>query len=126
MSDAETRTIYFGDWAAENWDKKLGREAMAKDFNAEVPPDGDILLAWYSYEDYSGSAFVLFKKGDDLFEVNGGHCSCNGLEGQWDPKPTTWGALAMRKVAQEGNKPYSMPESVRSRLRALIAEHVPA
>jgi hypothetical protein len=48
-----------------------------------------ILFAYYNYEDYSGSAFVLFRKGKKLYEVHGGHCSCDGLEHQWRPEPTT-------------------------------------
>ncbi len=48
--------------------------------------DCKILLAWYGYGDYDGSAFVLFDRDGQLYEVNGGHCSCYGLEGQWDPE----------------------------------------
>lgn len=48
--------------------------------------DIKILFAAYTYENYSGSAFVLFVKNGTLYEVNGGHCSCNGLEGQWEPE----------------------------------------
>jgi hypothetical protein len=33
----------------------------------------EILLASYSYENYSGDAFVLFRKEGKLYEVNGGH-----------------------------------------------------
>lgn len=48
----------------------------------------DVLLASYSYENYSGDAFVLFRDTRDgqLYEVHGGHCSCYGLEGQWRPE----------------------------------------
>jgi len=28
--------------------------------------------------------------------VDAGHCSCNGLEGQWNPSKTTADALRMR------------------------------
>lgn len=28
---------------------------------------------------------MLFEKDGKLYEVNGGHCSCYGLEGQWNP-----------------------------------------
>jgi len=45
-----------------------------------------ILFAYYTHEDYSGSAFVLFKKGRKFYEVNGSHCSCYGLEDQWSPE----------------------------------------
>jgi len=48
----------------------------------------DVLLASYSYENYSGDAFVLYRDTRDgkLYEVHGSHCSCYGLEGQWEPE----------------------------------------
>ncbi len=55
-----------------------------------------ILLAWYGYGDYDGSAFVLFERDGKLYEVNGGHCSCNGLEDQWSPEETTADVLVHR------------------------------
>lgn len=54
----------------------------------------DIILAWYKDEDYSGDAFVLFERDGRLYEVHGGHCSCYGLEGQWEPEETSLVALA--------------------------------
>lgn len=54
--------------------------------------DINILFAVYDVSTYGkgfvvdGSAFVLFEKDGKLFEVNGGHCSCYGLEGQWEPE----------------------------------------
>lgn len=47
-----------------------------------------IIYADYTYEDYSGSSDVYFyDKRDNLFyEVHGGHCSCYGLEDQWEPE----------------------------------------
>lgn len=56
----------------------------------------EILYSEYDYEDYSGSAWVLFRKDDMLYEVSGSHCSCNGLEGQWEPSFTTIKTLLMR------------------------------
>lgn len=61
----------------------------------------EILLASYEYAGYEGSAFVLFRKDGKLYEVNGGHCSCYGLEGQWEPEETTIEALEHR--LKEGN-----------------------
>lgn len=45
-----------------------------------------ILFASYVDENYSGDAWVLFSKRGELYEVNGSHCSCYGLEGQWEPE----------------------------------------
>jgi hypothetical protein len=38
---------------------------------------------------------VIFEKDGKLWEVNGSHCSCYGLEGQWQPEETTWEAIAI-------------------------------
>lgn len=48
--------------------------------------DVNILFASYSYANYSGHAWVLFEKEGKLYEVNGSHCSCYGLEEQWQPE----------------------------------------
>lgn len=56
----------------------------------------NILFASYTYENYEGSAFVLFEKCGALYEVNGSHCSCYGLEGQWNPEETSWEAIKLR------------------------------
>ena len=58
--------------------------------------DTFILVAWYGGGCYDGEAFVLFERGGRLYEVNGGHCSCYGLEGQWDPEETSAEALVHR------------------------------
>lgn len=56
-----------------------------------VPSDLDgclVMLAWYGYGSYCGHAYVLFSKAGKLFDVEGSHCSCDGLVGQWDPVET--------------------------------------
>ena len=59
----------------------------------------EILYAYYSYEDYSGEALVILSNPDNhtLYEVNGSHCSCYGLEGQWEMEETTYEALMKRE-----------------------------
>lgn len=94
-------SIYLNDWADS------GLEGMMADFNiSESDLEGaDILLADYTYEDYSGSAFVLFVRGGKLYEVNAGHCSCHGLSEcdfsgdsttQFQPEETTKEAILKR------------------------------
>ena len=56
----------------------------------------NVLFASYGSDNYSGDAFVLFEREGNLFEVNGGHCSCYGLEGQFEPEPTTIDSIAHR------------------------------
>lgn len=87
---------------------------MIEDFNIDPSQldQYEVLIAAYSYENYSGSAFVLLRNinTDLLYEVNGGHCSCHGLEScnysnagdtQWDPEETTLEAIAMRQWYRE-------------------------
>ena len=57
------------------------KEDVCKEFNYNF--DGEVIHADYDYEDYSGSAHVLFVRDEKVFYVEGGHCSCHGLEDQW-------------------------------------------
>jgi hypothetical protein len=56
----------------------------------------NILFASYDCGGYDGEAFVIFEENGSLYEVHGSHCSCYGLEGQWEPELTTKAALEMR------------------------------
>lgn len=77
---------------------------------------GEILMAWYSYGSYDGEAFVLVRK---FYEVNGGHCSCHGLEGQWDLEETNITALAMKNFGE-----YSSESGeATTRLHEIVAEN---
>jgi hypothetical protein len=81
----------------------------------------DILLAWYGYGSYDGDAFVLFDRDGVLYEVNGSHCSCYGLEGQWDPEETTVGSLRFRmEKGSLGCDDYSGGGVFRDDLKAAI------
>ena len=59
----------------------------------------DIVFAYYSYEDYSGDAFVILHHPEEgtFYEVNGNHCSCYGLEGQWEMEETSLEVLLKRE-----------------------------
>jgi hypothetical protein len=73
------------------------REEFKVEADAPFPSDENIVVAGYDYESYEGEAWVLYKNDDgNLYEVNGSHCSCHGLEGQWEPEATSWDALAIR------------------------------
>lgn len=56
----------------------------------------NILFATYNTENWSGHAFVLFERDGSLYEVNGSHCSCYGLEGQWSEELVTLPVLEQR------------------------------
>lgn len=56
----------------------------------------EVLVAAYIYGDYEGYAFLLLRKDEKLYEVHASHCSCYGLEGQFEPEETTSQALMYR------------------------------
>jgi hypothetical protein len=87
---------------------------------ADALDGADVLLAWYGYGSYSGDSFVLFKKDGKLFENHGGHCSCYGLEGQWEPEETTVEALARRKIDDYGS--YDGGADAQAELNKVLAE----
>ncbi|ALA47928.1 putative integrase [Brevibacillus phage Sundance] len=86
--------IYLNDWAKTNW----GLALLKDDFQirGDELKDVEILLASYTYDSCEGDAFVLFRKDGKLYEVNGSHCSCFGLEGQWKPDETNIEVLEHR------------------------------
>lgn len=74
-----------------------------------LPKHLKIYYADYTYECYSGDAYVLGYNKDlkKWFEVHGSHCSCYGLEDQWEEEYyDTEGQLlevfAKRFEAQDG------------------------
>lgn len=75
--------VYHGDFT--------DRASVASNFEVELGENVVILGACYTYEDYSGSAAVFFfdKATRKFYEVHGSHCSCYGLEGQWEPDEVT-------------------------------------
>ena len=112
----------FEKFEGKTWDYDSNCET--RDERPEYPivdKDINILLAFYEYEDYSGSAFVLFEKNGKLFEVNGGHCSCYGLEGQWNPEETTKEALLHRiKEGKLGYDTWSEKNSFKDELLEVL------
>jgi len=81
--------IYHGGW------ENSGRTGMMDDFNIDEwsVKDCTILYAYYNNEDYEGYATVIFERFGQLYEVNGNHCSCFGLEDQWKPEETSLASL---------------------------------
>jgi len=91
------------------------------DAPADALDGATVLLAWYGYGDYNGESFVLFERDGKLWEVNGSHCSCYGLEDQWCPKETSWKALAMRNLANNYTAGANMAHQI---LQELVAKHL--
>jgi hypothetical protein len=68
---------------------------------ADALAEATVFLAWYGYGCYCGSSLVVYEKDGKLYEVNGNHCSCSGLEDQWQPEETSWDALAERTCGSD-------------------------
>ncbi len=82
------KTIVFG----SSTDKADPRADIINEFR--IKPEElerfDVLVWFYSYEDYSGDSYVLLRdrKTKELFVNESGHCSCYGLEGTFEPTRT--------------------------------------
>jgi hypothetical protein len=83
--------MIYGNWStAEEVFKEF---EIGQSYNTSEPISDkgkiEILFATYGYGDYDGEAFVLFRRGGEFFTVQGSHCSCSGLEGQWSEVKVT-------------------------------------
>jgi hypothetical protein len=89
---------YFGEWSCLDDLCEFNCNRYSDAFEDSAPPvtEDELLHASYDCSGYEGQAFVLFERDGKLYEVNASHCSCYGLDGQWDPTETTWKAQAMR------------------------------
>jgi hypothetical protein len=98
--EGQTAADVFTDFDGSRWSAYREPDAMPVEEKPEFK-GAEILLASYGTPSYEGYAFVLFRRDGKLYEVNGGHCSCYGLEGQWDPEETT--SESLRHRIAEGN-----------------------
>lgn len=68
----------------------------------------EFIFAEYAGGSYEGEALVIYTQDGKLYEVNGSHCSCYGLEGQWKPEETLAIALMSRP---------NVPDTAKANLR---------
>ena len=89
------KQVFLGNWADVN--------DVIRDFGISLEAvDGcNFITASYYDECYEGNAYVLFEKNGMLYEVCGIHCSCHGLENQWEPQETSRESL--RHILKNGN-----------------------
>lgn len=78
-----------------------------KDFIQYLLDSSEVLLAWYGGGAWDGEAMVIYKSKGKLYEVTGSHCSCYGLEGQWDPVEVSYKTLAMREPSPWQDEEYT-------------------
>lgn len=78
--------------------KKTTIARVASDWQMDVAALAGCVIVFheYTYGYFSGNAFTLFTKNGKLYESNGSHCSCYGLDGQWSEEETTVEAIMFR------------------------------
>jgi hypothetical protein len=81
----------------------------------QAEPD-EVLYASYEMDGYEGSARVVYRIGDKFYTVYGGHCSCYGLEGQWDPEE--YSAELFILAYEKGN--WDIPSELFSRVKEFL------
>lgn len=90
---------------------------VASNFSADIPEPDEVLFAEYDLSQaYEGSADVIYRSGDKYYWASGSHCSCYGLEGQWDP--VEYDAASTLAVALERHYQSEKWAPLIARLRA--------
>ena len=88
----ESQTLFLNDWGEEGLEAiKTAFRLTDRNFTGI-----DLLLASYSRDAFCGEAFILFRQGMTLYEVNASHDSSDCMDGQWDPEETLLLALEFR------------------------------
>jgi hypothetical protein len=90
--------MFYGCWS--DAEEMMGAFEISK----EEMEDVRVVAAVYEHESYDGSAMVVFRKEGKLYEVHGSHCSCYGLEGQWNPEEISYEALMDRLEKTEDHQ----------------------
>ncbi len=83
--------MFFGDFKS--------KQDVCEQFNI-ADFEGQVIFAAYEYEDYSGSAEVIYVHDGKFYMASGSHCSCNGLEDQWEPIEMPVDGL--RRIIEQG------------------------
>jgi hypothetical protein len=127
---------YFGNWGdyesmtADFLQGEYSYEKKAyepRDIPDSFPKDEEVLFAGYVYESYEGSSLVIWTRDGEVYMDEGGHCSCNGLEGSFgapDVTKTTWEALALIDE-KSSYRLERFGEEAQEAFKALVYAHAP-
>lgn len=107
-ADAGVSMPYRNDFAEKGWqdDSVPGWKRVQEEFEIDIPEPEEVIIADYDIDGYEGSANILYREGDKFFYVQGGHCSCYGLEGQWEPEEYSRDTLLGQITRAEGEPKY--------------------
>jgi hypothetical protein len=68
------------------------------EFSIPAGKEPKYVFANYNTDCYNGDALVVYSNNKEtFFVVEGAHCSCYGLEGQWDPSEHSYQELLKMK-----------------------------
>ena len=76
----------FGSWQ-DVVDNFSGQVYYDEDKKMKIKEPSKVIYADYEIDGYDGGAFVLWREGRKYYMLQGGHCSCYGLEETgWNPE----------------------------------------
>lgn len=89
IMDRDTQVGEFQQWQDYAYDESYNPITHVLDDHIHI------FGSYYKYEDYQGTGEVVGfnTETNEFFIVSGGHCSCYGLEGQWDMEPYSFEQL---------------------------------
>jgi hypothetical protein len=71
---------------SENGNSFSSWEDVQREYAMSEEEPHEIFMMNYTYECYEGWSIVVYRRGHKYYTVHGSHCSCYGLEDQWDPE----------------------------------------
>lgn len=114
--------IYNGNFA--NWSD------VQNEFLMDMAEPDRVYYASYDTPAYEGYANVIYRNGNTLYWVYGSHCSCYGLEDQWEPEayeaPDLLAALRKGSAWQFDSYGKSVKEELIAQLEEYIDDYVNA
>ncbi len=94
-------------------------EDVQREFDMKEP-EPEVLFAAYECENYSGDSLLIFKREGQLFTVHGSHCSCYGLEEQWDPEDSS--PEVVRRMVELANSEWAWEHDLKVRHKDALLE----
>ena len=82
------RNLFLGDLDSYKYNEVVDK--ISHDFQVEKSEldKMEFLIAYIEEANWEGTAYCLVRDREtgSLYEIHGGHCSCNGFEEQWIPQ----------------------------------------
>lgn len=115
----------FGSWndvAIEFYSGSRYEDGALEKALKEIPEPEEVLYADYDTPGYEGDARVVYRNGDVYYYVNAGHCSCYGLEDQFNPDEYTKDDLLAYLEKQASNSYSSMEKKMAIEVLKVLSE----